>query len=81
MFNKGDFLSFNNQGVELFRHISGKVALIVSESILIYEYEFSDSTKKKEYYVCDIIVCGKLFMDIPHEFLKRITLKNEKNIK
>ncbi len=81
MFKKGDFLSFNDNGTELFKHISGKVALIVSEPVLIYEYEYNDSGDKKEYYVYDIIVCGKLFMDIPEEFIKRITVDYEKNIK
>ncbi len=80
MFKKGDIFTFNSSGVELFRHISGKVGIIASEPVRIFEYDFGKEKGQTDYNVYDIIVCGQLFMDIPEEFLLRVVQLNEKNV-
>jgi len=81
VFKKGDLFKFNQCGTDLFCHISGSVALIVTDPVKMYEYDFHEIPEKREYYVYDIIVCGQLFMEIPEEFLKRIALNDEEDIK
>ena len=78
MFKKGDLVYFNSQGVELFKHISGSVAIIATNSNLIHEYDQGPMVENTQYKVHDVIVCGQLFKDIPEEFLYRIT-KDEKS--
>lgn len=80
MFKKGDLFKFNQFGTELFYHITGSIGVIASDMRKTYEYDFHGTPEKKEYNVFDILVCGQLFMDIPEDFLIRIT-QNEKDIK
>ena len=79
MLKKGDLFELNNSGKELFKHCSGSIGIIVSPPRLLYEYDFDDIDKKKQYYVFDILVSGLLFTDIPNDFLERIIV-NEKDI-
>ena len=79
VYSRGDIIKFNKQGTELFQYVSGSVGLIVSDPVKMFEYDFHTTPEKTEYFVYDIIVCGQLFMEIPEEFLKRIT-QDEKNI-
>ena len=75
MYEKGDLFNLNEQGLDLFKHISGSVGVVVSDPKMMYEHQFEEKTI---YYAYDILVSGQLFMDIPGKFLDRIT-KNEKN--
>ena len=81
MFKRGDIFKFNKQGSQLFHYLSGSVGLIASSPVKMYEYDFQNKSEKTEYFVYDIIVCGQLFMDIPEEFIKRITQNDEEDIK
>ncbi len=80
MLKKGDLIEFNKRGVDLFKYVSGSIAVVSSDRSLMYEYDFDNKPEKKQYYAYDILVCGQLFKDIPEDFLKRITLEDEKNI-
>jgi hypothetical protein len=73
VFKKGDLLQFNDHGQELFRYVTGSVAVIYSDRSVMYESESYLSDKKLCFYTYDVIVCGTLFKNIPEEFLKRIT--------
>ena len=75
MFKKGDLFTLNEKGMQLFRYITGSVGVIVSEPKLMYEYDFEEKVK---YFVYDIIISGQLFMDMPEEFLSRMS-KDEKD--
>jgi len=75
VFKKGDVLNFNKQGVQLFSIVSGSVGLITTDKKTIYEYVFDSKSNKTQFFVYDILVCGQLFMNIPEEFLNRITQK------
>jgi len=78
VFKEGDLVKFNDRGLALFKFVSGSIAVIASDAKKVYEYDFSDSNKI-EFYTYNILVSGQLFNDIPDEFLKRITEKDEKN--
>ena len=80
MFNKGDLLKFNTSGVELFRYVSGSVAVIFSDKKVMYESISFCGSKKLQIHTYDILVCGELFKDVPEEFLRRIVY-SEKDIK
>ncbi len=73
MLKKGDLVNFNDQGIELFKYISGSIGVIASDARKTYEYDFHSIPEKVEYHVYDILVCGQLFKDIPEEFIYRIT--------
>ena len=77
MFKKGDLIEFNQKGLNLFKYITGSIGVITSDPKKIYEYDFQE---KMVFYTYDILVSGQLFIDIPDEFLKRIT-NNEKDFK
>ena len=79
MFKKGDLFKFNQQGLDLFRYITGSIGVIASDGKKMYEYDFHTQPEKREYLACDILVCGQLYRNIPIEFLERIT-QDEKNI-
>ena len=64
--------------MELFRFITGSIAVVYSDPKKVYEYDFHDTPEKKEYYTYDILVCGQLFTDMPEELLRRIS-QDEKN--
>ncbi len=78
MFKKGDLIKFNDEGIELFRYVTGSVGVISSDRLKIYEAD-SYSAEKNRIYTYDLIVCGTLFRNIPEEFIKRITQNDEKN--
>jgi len=80
VFKEGDLFKFNEQGQDLFKYITGSVGVIASKPKLLYEYDFHVLPEKTEYFAYDILVCGQLFMDIPEEFLERIT-NSEKDTK
>ena len=81
MFKKGDLVKFNNKGIELFRYVTGSVALISSDKSVIYRTESaSPDSAPLSIYTYDILVSGALYKDVPEEFLRRI-VQNEKNIK
>ena len=69
-FKKGDLVKFNKAGEDLFVYLEACVAVIVSDPIVLYEYEMEHAI---QYVVYDILVAGKLFKQIPEEFLDRIT--------
>ena len=75
-FKKGDLVKFNKFGEDLFAYLRASVAVVVSDPIIMYEYEMEHAI---QYIAYDILVDGKLFKQIPEEFLDRIT-QNEKNI-
>ena len=79
MFKKGDLLKFNTSGVELFRYVSGSVAVVFSDKKVMYESISICGNNKLQMYTYDILVCGELFKDVPEEFLRRIAY-SEKDI-
>ena len=78
MFRRGDLLKFNGHGLEIFRYVSGSVALVSSDRTLMYESQSLAPNDPLRYYTYDVIVSGALFKDIPEELLIRI-VQNEKN--
>jgi hypothetical protein len=80
VFKKGDLFKFNQRGLDLFQYISGSIGLIATDPVKMYEYDFHNTPEKIEYFVYDIIVSGQLFMEMPEDFLKRITQDDEKDI-
>ena len=80
MFSKGDLINFNLSGLELFRHLKGKVGVICSEKKMLYETDVDIRGAGGKYFAYDLLVCGELFKNIPEEFLIRITY-NEENFK
>ena len=80
MFNKGDLFNFNEEGMTLFRFITGSIGVISSDAKKVYEYDFHGTPEKTSYHTYDVLVCGQLFKDIPEKLLIRI-IQDEKNIK
>ena len=79
MFNKGDLFNFNEEGMTLFRFITGSIGVISSDAKKVYEYDFHGTPEKTSYRTYDVLVCGQLFKDIPEKLLVRI-IQDEKNI-
>lgn len=75
-FRKGDLVKFNKYGEDLFIYLNASVAVIASDAIVMYEYDMEHAI---EYLVYDILVDGKLFSQIPEEFLDRIIQDDEKD--
>jgi len=76
VFKKGDLVKFNSHGEQLFRYLSASVAIVSSDPIVMYEYEFEESV---EFIVYDLLVDGQLFKHIPEEFLDRIIQTDEED--
>ena len=80
MLKKGDLFKFNEEGMNLFRFITGSIGVVSTDAQKVYEYDFHGTPEKTSYYTYDVLVCGQLFKDIPEKLLVRIT-QDEKNIK
>ena len=78
MFRKGDLFFLNEEGKILFRYVNGVNGIIMSDPYLLYEKDFESETPVLEYYGYDIIIQGRLFIEIPEKFLLRV-IKNEEN--
>ena len=75
-YRKGDLVKFNKAGEDLFIYLKASVAVIASDPIVMHEYEMEHAF---QYIAYDILVDGKLFKQIPEEFLDRI-VQDEKDI-
>lgn len=78
MFKKGDLFFFNNEGKMLFQYVGGENGLIMSERYLLHEKDYESETPVLQYYGYDVLIKGRLFIEIPEKFLLRI-IKDEKN--
>ena len=78
MFKKGDLFFLNTEGFILFQHIGGQNGIIMSDPYLLYEKDFESETRVVSYYGYDILIQGRLFIEIPEKFLLRV-IKHEKN--
>ncbi len=79
MFKKGDLFFLNNEGKVLFQYIGGENGIIMSDPYLLYEKDFESETRIVQYYGYDVIIQGRLFIEIPEKFLLRV-IKHEENI-
>jgi len=78
VFKKGDLFFLNTEGFILFQHIGGQNGIIMSDPYLLYEKDFESETRVVSYYGYDILIQGRLFIEIPEKFLLRV-IKHEKN--
>ena len=79
MFKKGDLFFLNKEGKILFRQLQAENGIIMSDSYLLFEYDFQDiPPQKMEYHGYDVLIKGRLFTEIPEKFLMRV-IKNEEN--
>ena len=80
MFKKGDLFFFNKRGKILFKHYQAENGIIMSDPYLLYEYDFHATPEKIEYWGYDVLIKGRLFTEIPEDFLLRV-IKSEENTK
>ncbi len=79
MFKKGDLFFLNEQGKVLFRYVGGVNGIIMSDPYLLYEKDFESQTPVVEYYGYDVLIQGRLFIEVPEKFLLRV-IKDEEII-
>ena len=79
MFKKGDLFFLNNKGITLFQSIGGENGIIMSDPYLLFESDFESQTRVIQYYGYDVLIQGRLFIEIPEKFLLRV-IKGEKII-
>ncbi len=78
MFEKGDLIFFNKEGRMLFQYVGGENGLVMSERYLLHETDYESETPVLQYYGYDVLIKGRLFTEIPENFLLRI-IRDEKN--
>ena len=78
MFKKGDLFFLNERGKTLFEHLEGENGIIMSDAYLLYDKDFESQTRVTQYYGYDVLIKGRLFIEIPEKFLMRV-IKDEKN--
>jgi len=78
VFKKGDLFFLNNKGKALFQYLNAANGIIMSDPFLLFEKDFESKTRVMQYYGYDILIKGRLFIEIPEKFLMRV-IKNEKN--
>ena len=79
MFKKGDLFFLNEEGVVLFQYILGENGIIMSDPYLLLEGGNTSNSGSCEYYGYDILIQGRLYIEIPEKFLLRM-IKREENI-
>jgi hypothetical protein len=80
VFKKGDLFFLNEEGKILFHHVAGENGIVMSDPYLIVSHDDFITREKIEYYGYDVLIKGRLFIEMPEEFLVRVT-KNEENFK
>ena len=80
MFKKGDLFFLNERGRTLFQHIEAENGIIMSHPYLLYEYDFHGTPETVTYNGYDVLIKGRLFTEIPEDFLLRV-IKSEENTK
>ena len=78
MFKKGDLFFLNDEGKILFQHIAGENGIIMSDPYLLYEKDYDAGSRVVSYYGYNVLIKGRLFIEIPEKFLLRV-IKHEKN--
>ena len=78
VFKKGDLFFLNEEGLILFQHIQAENGIIMSDPYLLYEKDFESETRVVQYHGYDVLIQGRLFIEIPEKFLLRV-IKDEKN--
>ena len=80
MFKEGDLFFLNEKGKTLFKHYAAENGIVIRGPYLLYEQDYESRTRVIQYHGYDILIQGRLFIEIPQRFLQRI-VKHEENTK